>query len=132
MKQFGLKFNHGVEIGAYHAYIGHWRRTKDTKVLLIAMDEMAHKHKIEAMLESYGESPSRIIDFIFFNIGKTVGLFCKFSPIFMLDFVARTLEQFAFISYDYLAQKNLDFQVELCKMADKELEHEQYFRFKDR
>ena len=33
MKHFLLKFNHGVEIGAYLAYIGHFKRTNEARMV---------------------------------------------------------------------------------------------------
>lgn len=127
MKHFFLKFNHGVEIGANLAYLGHYRRTRDPRVLEIAIEEEAHKELLNEILDIYGEKSSRVIDFIFTCIGNTVGFFCRFSPIFMLDFVARTMETFAIFNYAYLSTLYPNFENLLIQMARAEMDHEAYF-----
>lgn len=128
MKHFGLKFNHGVEIGAELAYKGHFRRTKDPKIYFIALDELGHQKDLRKMLEYYGEEPSKAIDSTFRFIGTIIYWLCQISPKFLLNYVARSLEIFAVFSYANLAIRYNDFRYSFLKMAEKELEHENYFK----
>ena len=127
MKHFGLKFNHGVEIGAELAYQGHFKRTKDPNIHSIAIDELGHQKALEKMLNYYGEKPSKAIDATFRIIGTVIYWMCQVSPKFLLNYVAKSLEVFAVISYANLAIRYPDFKYTLLRMAEKELEHEKYF-----
>lgn len=128
MKHFGLKFTYGVEIGAHLAYLGHYRRTKDFEVLKIAIDESYHKALLNVMLESLGEKPNGLINGIFQVIGTIVRAACLWSPRFLLNLVARSLEVFAVFSYQTLAKRYPDFSKELLEMAETEARHERYFK----
>jgi rubrerythrin len=123
-----LQFTHGVEIGAHQAYLGHFARTNDLKVKEIADDEMLHQKQIRCILAKHGATTKLIFDVPFLLVGKTVSLFCKISPLFMLNLVANMLEKFAVFSYDVLANRFPEDRVALLEMAAKELEHEEYFK----
>ena len=60
-----IKFNYGVELGAYLAYLGHYNRTGNIDVLFIAWDEHEHRKKLGEILDSLEERPSKLIDFGF-------------------------------------------------------------------
>jgi rubrerythrin len=128
MKHFYLKFNHGVEIGARLAYLGHYKRTKDRNVLNIANEELVHQQTLKKILRFHGELPSKPIDVAFSLIGNTVSLLCRISPRFMLNFVASTLETFAIFSYGYLAVVYPIFRENFLLMAKAERQHERYFK----
>lgn len=128
MKHFLLKFNHGVEIGARLAYLGHYDATGDRKIKKIASEEFEHREVLRQILAYYGETPSRIINFLFTFVGSTIGNLCLFCPFFMLDFVARTMETFAVINYSYLATLYPDYSSTFREMAKTELAHETYFK----
>lgn len=128
MKHFMLKFNHGVEIGAALAYNGHYARTQDMRVKLIEFDEIEHKVNLEVMLRHYNERPSLAIDFCFTVIGNVIRYLCRFSPRFLLNFVARSMESFAIFNYVYLIKKYPEFEFKLYVMAATEIEHEKYFK----
>lgn len=128
MKHFLLKFNHGVEIGANLAYLGHYRRTKDYRVLQIANDEVEHREAVAHLLSSFNEKPNKFIDNAFKVIGNAIFWACQISPNFALNIVARTMEAFAIFNYNNLAKKYPAHSELLLKMADKELEHKEYFK----
>jgi len=128
MKHFALKFNHGVEIGANLAYVGHYARTKDNYIRLIASEEIGHREELVAMLTQLGEKPSPIINMIFQFIGNIILKLCAVSPKFLLNIVAQSLEIFAVFSYRRLAKKYPEFADTLNEMADTEQEHENYFK----
>lgn len=128
MKHFLLKFNHGVEIGAFNAYIGHARRTGNPKIFSIARDELYHREGLKFMLNELGDSPSKVIDFAFLAIGKTIGFCCKFFPLWSLNLVARTMELFAIFNYEKLALKYPQYSDSFLKMVENERDHEEYFK----
>lgn len=128
MKHFLLKFNHGVEIGAYLAYIGHVNRTGSVHILKIAQEEMDHMLVLESILEEFNDAPNPIIDFVFRLIGTGVYLACQFMPLFTLNWVARTMEMFAVFNYLKLASKYPEKATVFKSMALAESLHEEYFR----
>lgn len=128
MKHALLKFNHGVEIGARLAYLGHYKRTGDRKILEIAQEEAIHQMFLDSVLLAYDQRSNWIIDTTFTLVGNTVGWFCAFSPLFMLDFVARSMEFFAVINYNYLARVYPELQERFTEMADTEKRHKEYFK----
>lgn len=128
MKHFLLKFNHGVEIGARLAYIGHFKRTKDSKINFIAYDELRHRHHLEQILKYYDQEPNPIIDAIFWSIGGCIGWACQYSPLWSLNWVARIMELFAISNYVKLATVYPAWNLTLYSMAANEKDHEEYFR----
>lgn len=128
MKHFLLKFNHGVEIGANLAYIGHWQRTNDKKIYSICIDEVQHQLHLESILEDFDEVPSRVIDFIFRAIGHSIMFLCAFCPIWSLNLVARSMEIFAVYNYSKLAKKYPKYETLFLEMAKTEQEHKEYFK----
>jgi rubrerythrin len=128
MKHFLLKFNHGVEIGAYLAYVGHASRTKSSKVWSISRDELYHREGLKFILDELGEKPSPWIDRSFTLIGKTIKWLCRFSPLWSLDLIARSMELFAIFNYNKLAIKYPQYAETFEDMAKSEQDHEEYFR----
>jgi rubrerythrin len=127
MKHFLLKFNHGVEIGARLAYLGHAKRTGDLEIQKIADEEEEHRITLFCILQDYNERPSYFIDSVFTIIGGTVGLFCKVCPLFTLNWVARTMETFAIFNYINLSKKYPEYTNVLGCMAFAEEKHKRYF-----
>ena len=127
MKHFLIKFNHGVEIGAHLAYVGHYKRTGDKQIRLIASEEVSHMVELERILEDLGERPNKYIDETFRFIGNTIRRLCSFCPLWSLNFVASTMEMFAIFNYNRLAYNYPQFRGEFEKMAKTEKEHEKYF-----
>jgi len=127
MKHFLLKFNHGVEIGARLAYLGHHAVSKDPVILAIANEELEHRETLRFILACHFQKPSPLIDGIFTLIGKTIQTLCYVSPHFLLDFIARTMEAFAVFNYRRLAEMYPSFSDVLTQMADREDVHKAYF-----
>jgi len=128
MKHFLLKFNHGVEIGARLAYLGHYDRTKDPEIKKIAQEEEEHRVMLEIILAENNEKSNPIIDHIFWAIGSTIGVLCKVSPIFMLNWVASSMEMFAVFSYCKLGKLYPERHSAFGCMAFAEERHKRYFR----
>ncbi len=128
MKHFLLKFNHGLEIGAQLAYLGHYQRTKDPMVFYIAIEEEKHRVTLARLLKRYGHSPSKPIDKLFTIIGQTVAKLCQIAPLSTLNFIARTMEVFAIFSYTKLAKRYPAHQKMFREMARIEDRHKRYFK----
>jgi rubrerythrin len=128
MKHFLLKFNHGVEIGARLAYLGHYDRVGHEKIKSIAYDELRHKLQLEDVLKHFGEEANPIIDAIFWTIGHTIKWLCRYCPRWSLDLVARSMEMFAIFNYTKLADLYPEWKVTFLHMANAEKDHEEYFR----
>ena len=128
MKHFLLKFNHGVEIGAYLAYVGHYRRTMDSRVQAIANEELEHRSELVEFLKYYGEVPNPVIDFCFTVVGTVIQKLCHFSPKFALNFVARSMELFAVFNYDRLAKIYPEFEYSFKHMSNTEKRHAVFFK----
>jgi rubrerythrin len=127
MKHLFLKFTYAVEIGARLAYLGHYRATKDPKVLAIADEELLHREKVAKILACYGQKPLPAFNVAFTVIGTFIQYACHVSPLFMLNLVARSMEIFAVVSYNRLAEIYPFHEDELCAMADAEAKHAAYF-----
>lgn len=127
MKHFLIKFNHGVEIGARLAYLGHYKRTKNPRILEIANDELRHRETLEYILVMDYEKPSIIIDGFFTVVGNGIRIACAIAPNWSLDFIARTMELFAVFNYRKLARQYPHIRDIFTEMADKEEEHERFF-----
>lgn len=128
MKHFLLKFNHGVEIGAYNAYLGHFKRTGQAAIHKILQDELEHRQNLKTILAWYGEKPNQTIDTAFEFIGKLVAAFCVICPIWSLDLVARTMELFAVFNYRTLAKMYPYFSGHFIEMAETEERHNEFFK----
>lgn len=128
MSHFLLKFNYGVEIGAYLAYAGHYDATHDLNILHIMDDELTHRAELYRILRDHGEEPSNIINGFFTIVGKVIRRCCHYSPNFMLNFVASSMEIFAVVSYRKLSQLYPKYEMVLLSMAETEETHRQYFK----
>lgn len=129
MKHFMLKFNHGVEIGAYLAYVGHAKRTDSNWVRSIAIDELNHRSELRRILKELGEKPNPTIDKCFNIIGRSIMFFCRFCPLWSLNFIARTMELFAVMNYTKLAIKYPKYHSQFTNMAQAESDHELFFKY---
>lgn len=123
-----LKFCFAVEIGAYLAYVGHYRSSKDKKIKSIMRDELSHMVYIKRVLASYDEKPTAVFSLPFLIIGHMIRLTCRITPKPMLDFVARIMEKFNVVSYDYMAKAFPEHSETFLGMMQNEYEHEIYFK----
>jgi len=75
-----LKLAHSIEIGAYHAYEGHWRNTKDPttrkRLQEIQEEENFHRQQVRFMLSEVKSSPNFFLDFSMYLVGKSVSVSC--------------------------------------------------------
>lgn len=123
-----MQFNHGVEIGAHLAYVGHAKRTNDPNIERIAKEEEEHRQILGYELACINVRSSAVIDTFFRCVGTTVGFLCKICPLSWLNFVARSMEIFAIFSYEHLAEAYPARADLFLKMAAVEREHEEYFK----
>ena len=128
MKHALLKFNHGVEIGARLAYLGHYKVTGDTKILAIANEELEHRKTVKRILETLGHKPFWGFDMFFTLVGNTIQYLCYISPKFALNWVASIMEVFAVFNYTKLARIYPRFDITFKDMAEAEKLHEDYFK----
>lgn len=127
MKHFWLKFNHGVEIGARLAYIGHFKRTGEAGIHHIIQEERGHQEDLETVLAENGSAPNYFIDLAFVIIGSTIQFLCKFMPLWSLDFVAKLMEHFAVYNYRKLGKLYPEYGQMWEDMAAAEERHAVYF-----
>lgn len=127
-----LKFCHGVEIGAYWAYQGHYRVTQDPQIRKISKEELKHMVLIRRVLISYGTKPNIFFNAGFYVIGKIVFRLCFLTPHLALDLVAGFLEKLNIVSYFYMAQKFPEYASLFEEMQANEASHEEYFLRRDK
>jgi hypothetical protein len=127
IKLLFLKFCYAVEIGAYLAYVGHYKRSSDKVVKTIMREELIHMVHIKRILAFYNNKPNILFNLVFLLIGHCVRLTCQVTPLVILDGVAQIMEVFNIISYDILSKSFTQFSGVLSKMSDQELQHERYF-----
>lgn len=116
-----------MEIGAYLAYVGHYARSKDAVVKKIKREELTHMVEIKKILDQNGKAPSKILNGIFFVIGKLICGTCSITPLVLLDGIAQIMEVFNIISYDILAKSFGEHAETFHMMSKQEAEHEIYF-----
>lgn len=133
-----LKQAHAIEIGAYHAYEGHWRSLAETKpdeakqIVWIQSEEQDHKLAVERLLRSLNAKPSKILDGILWIIGKTISGACHVMGYRAAMFGAKIMEKLGSNTYWVLAREaynsgHPEMHSELCSMARNEEEHEKFF-----
>ena len=127
MKLTLLKLSYAIEIGAYLAYIGHYKRSNDFRVKCIALEELRHMIMIRDILQDHNTTPSKFFNSVFFVIGMIIKHLCRITPKRLLNLVAGVLEIFNVVNYNYLGRKFPDHYYEFTEMAECEYEHEVYF-----
>jgi demethoxyubiquinone hydroxylase (CLK1/Coq7/Cat5 family) len=76
-----LKRAHAIEIGAYHAYEGHWRSlptgsvAQDT-IKAIQIDEKNHREDLVKILAGFGYRSNPVYDAVLWCIGKSISIAC--------------------------------------------------------
>jgi demethoxyubiquinone hydroxylase (CLK1/Coq7/Cat5 family) len=131
-----LKRAHAIEIGAYHAYLGHYRNVKDpfesAQIQAIRIDESGHRKEVAWMLSELGAKPNRFYDAILWCIGKTISAGCYVFGYRMAMWGAKVMEVLGSEVYENLAaQAILDEKMwmvgKFAHMAQTEKEHEEFF-----
>lgn len=132
-----LQDAHAGELGAFHAYAGHIRATKDVeernKLIQIQADELRHINDCKRLLNHYGYPTNKLKDSIMIFIGKTLGLACFISGRKLAAWGAGAIENIGMVNY----QKMVDISQKLgnkklvdifTNMRDIEKVHEMYFK----
>ncbi len=127
MKHIMLKFNHGVELGAFLAYKGHFKRTAEASVHSIMLEELEHRDTIRSILLSLKDKPFPPFDAFFFVVGHIIMALCRVAPIWSLDLVARIMEAFAVFNHSKLAKVYPEHSTTFINMVNAELRHQYYF-----
>lgn len=127
MRFWLLRFNHGVEIGARLAYLGHYTRTGDKEILGIANEELEHRETLVDIMSYYDIKSSGVIDGFFKIIGGMIQKLCGIAPLWSLDWIARLMEAFAVFNYFKLSQLFPRYRNQLWMMAQAEKRHQLYF-----
>lgn len=131
--KFLLKLSHGIELGAWNAYQGHWESLTDrdeiSHIKFIQFQELKHRHLLSHMLSELNSQPSRSIDFIFTLIGKLMGSLCKILGHKLPMQGAALIEILGVINYELVSKftSDLNFKLYLKEMAMVEKEHRDYF-----
>lgn len=123
-----LKLAYAIEIGAYLAYTGHYKRSKKKDVLSVARDELIHMIVLKRILAKHNDSPSRVFNMMFLVIGHFIKLACAICPIELLDRIAGIMEVFNVGNYHKLAFEFPKYARVLHNMAFCEYRHELYFK----
>lgn len=121
-----LKFCYAVEIGAYLAYVGHYKASKDSVIKSIKRDELVHMVNIRKVLVCYSHAPNLVFNLAFFMIGSIIKVLCSVTPLVLLDGVAQIMEVFNIISYDLMAKLFPEHKEIFNDMEESEREHEIY------
>lgn len=132
-----LRNAHAGEIGAFHAYAGHIRATKDVaernKLIEIQAEELRHINDCKRLLSHYGYHTDELKDSIMKFIGQTIGLLCFVSGRKLAAWGAGVIEKVGMVNY----QKMVDISQKLgnkrlvdifTNMRDTETVHEMYFK----
>ena len=133
-----LRKAHAIEIGAYEAYEGHWRSTKDPekkrRLKEIQKDEWSHKQAVGWMLIELGAESNKELDFLMYCIGKMVSISCYVIGPRAAAWGAKLFEVMGSQIYwkaaiEAIDEKNIPMCRELFCMSDKEREHEEFFKW---
>lgn len=134
-----LRRAHAIEVGAYHAYEGHWRSVKPVsdpvrgKIKDIQIDELIHRENLFRMLSELNSKPSRAQDLILLLVGKLVSASCRILPRRLAAYGAYVMEILGDVCYAQLAQVARDegypaMAVELDYMQRTEQEHKSFMK----
>lgn len=133
-----LKQAHAIEIGAYHAYEGHWKSLNKSgferlNVWWIQQEEEGHRECVSQMLEKLNAKSSPILDSVFWVIGKTISAGCSVFGYRMAMFGAKVMETLGAVCYKKLAEEARKcgfpaMTVELERMQKAEERHEEFFK----
>ena len=124
------------ELGAGHAYRGHWRSLRDpderARVRQIEDEEWHHRTLVGDMLRDLGARPRPLREAVFWIIGKTLGALCHMGGWFAPMYGAGRLERRNIKEYEDAAVfakacGRGDLIDCLLTMAEVEWDHEQYF-----
>jgi len=125
------------ELAAAYAYRGHWKSLRDGAeregIKKIEAEEWAHRANVEKWLTELDAQPKKLLEAIFWTIGRTLGASCYVSGWFFPMYFAGRLESGNVKEYEDAAAFAKEMEMrecfeELMEMAEKEAEHEVFFR----
>ena len=125
------------ELAAAYAYQGHWKALREGAqcegIKKIETEEWEHRENVLKWLEALDAKPNRLREKIFWTIGKTLGASCYVSGWFFPMYFAGRLESGNVKEYEDAAAFASELGMrecvdELMDMAQKEAEHEIFFR----
>jgi demethoxyubiquinone hydroxylase (CLK1/Coq7/Cat5 family) len=125
------------ELAAAYAYRGHWKSLREGAeregIKKIEAEEWAHRANVEKWLAELDAKPKKLREAVFWTIGRTLGTSCYVSGWFFPMYFAGRLESGNVKEYEDAAAfaKELEMREcfeELMEMAEKEAEHEVFFR----
>lgn len=132
-----LQDAHAGELGAFHAYAGHIRATKNVaernRLIQIQAEELRHINDCKRLLNHYGYPTNELKDSIMKFVGQTLGLLCFISGRKLAAWGAGVIEKIGMVNY----QKMVDISQKLgnkrlvdifTNMRDTETVHEIYFK----
>ena len=132
-----LRAAYSGELAAGFAYAGHWRSASNPeereRIHAIEAEEWHHRKLVGEMLETLGAQPSRLREFVFRTIGRTLGPLCSVSGWLAPMWGAGFLESHNIVEYEVAARLaaecgRSEFVDVLLHLAEVEWEHERYFR----
>lgn len=127
------------ELAAAHAYHGHGKSVRDEterrEIAAIRAEELEHRERVGEMLAEMGSGPLAWRELVFTLIGRTIGILCCLGGWFVPMYGAGKLERSNIVEYEHAARHARDaglhhFIDDLLTMAEKEWDHELYFRTK--
>ena len=131
-----LQNAHAGELAAAYAYRGHWKSLKPSaekeRIKQIEAEEWAHRENVRKWLEELGVKPNELREKIFWTIGRSLGLICRFSGWCFPMYFAGRLESQNVQEYIGAAEfaKELEMREcfnEMMEMSRVEGEHEIFF-----
>lgn len=133
-----MKRAHAIEVGAYHAYEGHFRSIKPLtnpnrgEIKMIQVDEKIHKEELARMLSNLGSQQNYLLDATFYLIGRFISAACYVMPARWSNLGALMMEKLADPCYAGLAEEakkqgRYDMQSKFLEMRKSEEEHHEFF-----
>lgn len=132
-----LRLAYSGELAAAWAYRGHWRSVSDPgereHIRAIEEEERAHRARVGAMLAELGAEPSRFREAMMGTLGRVLGALCHVSGWLAPMYGAGRLESRNVHEYEVAARRALaggrtEWVDELLEMAEREWDHEAWFR----
>lgn len=134
-----LQKAHAGELGAYHAYQGHWESVSDPEeqleIQLIQEEELQHAYNVKRMLGHLGAKPSTLRDNTFVLLGRVLSFLCRWTGWFIPMYGALAIEQLGVVNYREILRIALkeghpELALTLLRLASTEEEHRIYFENK--